>query len=311
MAHTLYTPEQAASSTLAALRYLTNLPRTVRMDFAGEFVAGRGQTVNVKGPISAGTANIYTPTNRQARDEITFNDLTQTWIPVKLENQIYNAVRLPDDWATFTLSSLEQEVLIPQAESVVDQLADPLLEEMRAIKAPTASGTGADVTYNAGTALKFAADGTDALKVIARLRKVLNDRKVPTQGRTLAVGSAIAALLLTNETLVQAHSAGTTETLRQATIGTIYGFTIVEEAALPEDFAIAYNRDAFAFVTRPSRKPEGAAYGATVAKDGFSLRHIMHYNPLQLEDQSIVDTFFGAATLDAKRAVSCGLAAGD
>ena len=104
MAHTLYSPEQAARATLASLRWLTNLPRTVRQDFSSEFVAGRGQTVNVRGPISAGKANVYTKAQRDAREAIKFNELNQTWFPVKLENQIYNALRLPDDFATFTLT---------------------------------------------------------------------------------------------------------------------------------------------------------------------------------------------------------------
>lgn len=308
MAHTLFTSQQAASSTLAALRYLTNLPRTVRMDFSNEFVAGVGQTVNVLGPVDAGEAHVYTKANRDSRDDIVFNELTQKWVPVTLENQVYNALRLPDDWATFTLQSLEQQVLIPQAESIVDALATPLLDEMKKIKAPVATGTGADVNTTAASALKFTSDGKNALAVIARLRKELNKRGVPQQDRTLAVGSAVAMALLTNDVLVKADHSGSTETLRQATIGSVYGFTIVEDYALPEDFAIAYHRDAFAFVTRPSRTPEGAAYGATVSQDGFALRHIMHYNPIKLEDQSVVDCFYGAATLDANRAVAAGFA---
>src|SRR5690625_3297924 len=110
MAHTLYTPQQAARSTLAALRYLTTLPRTVRMDFSQEFVAGRGQTVNVLGPVTAGEANVYTKAQRDAREAIEFNELDQQWMPVTLEDQLYNAVRLPDDFATFTLTSLERQV---------------------------------------------------------------------------------------------------------------------------------------------------------------------------------------------------------
>ncbi|HBD4848242.1 TPA: hypothetical protein KJY76_004306, partial [Shigella flexneri] len=49
-------------------------------------------------------------------------------------------------------------------------------------------------------------------------------------------------------------------------------------------------------------------FSASVAQDGYALRWIQHYNPLQLEDQSVVDTFFGATTLDANRAVSVELA---
>lgn len=294
MAHTLYTPEQAAKATLASLRWLTNLPRTVRQDFSQEFVAGRGQTVNVLGPISAGTAKVYTKANRDARAAIGFNDLAQEWFPVTLENQLYNAVRLPDDWATFTLEELTRQVLKPQAESVVDAIAAPLITQMSAI------ATDASIP-------EVAPDGSNITQVLIKARQVLNERKVTAAGRTFAVGADIEAAILSLPQLQKVNESGSSEVLREATIGRLFGFTIVADQALASDFGIAYHRDAFAHVTRPSRQPEGAAKSATVAQDGFALRWIQHYNPLQLEDQSVVDTFFGATTLDADRAVSVKL----
>lgn len=291
MANTLYTPEQAARSTLAALRWLSLLPRTVRQDFSSEFVAGRGQTVNVRKPINAGTAKVYTKANRDARAAIQFNDLTETFVPVKLEDQVYNAVRLPDDFATFSLENLQRQVLIPQAESVVDELSSPLIDEMTAI------ATDASIPA-------ILADGSNVRSALIQARKVLNGRKVPAANRFVAVGADLEAAFLEDELLQKANESGTTETLREATIGRLFGFTIVADPNLPADFGSAYHQDAFAFVTRPSRQPEGAAKSATVSQDGFSLRWIQHYNPLQLEDQSVVDTFYGAATLDATRAVS-------
>ena len=278
---------------LAALRYLTVLPRTVRLDFSNEFVAGRGQTVNVKMPIDAGEAKVYTKANRDARDAIEFNELTQEWVPVTLEDQIYNAIRLPDDWNTFHLEDLEREVIVPQAQSVVDGLATPLVTQMHAITNETGAGAIPDVTAD------------NALAAIIRANQILNQRKVPRAGRTLAVGSKLEAVLLGVPQLQKVNEAGDGgDMLRRAKIGNLFGFNIIADYALNEDFGIAYHEDAFAFVTRPSRVPEGAAHGAVVAQDGFALRHIMHYNPIQLEDQSIVDTFYGAKTLDAKRAVS-------
>jgi hypothetical protein len=294
VAHTLYTPTQAARATLESLKYLTNLPRTVRQDFSAEFVAGRGQTVNVIGPISAGKAKIYTKANRDARAAIGFNDLTQTWFPVTLEDQVYNAVRLPDDFATFTLTDLVKQVLRPQAESVVDELAAPLIAEMTAITTD-ASIPAVDP------------DGSNFLQVLIKARQVLNERNVPAAGRTFAIGSDLEAAALQLTQLQKVNEAGNSDVLRNATLGRIMGFDIVAEAALPNDFGIAYTRDAFAHVTRPSRQPEGAAKSATVAENGYALRWIQHYNPLQLEDQSVVDTFFGATTLDADRAVSVTL----
>lgn len=299
MAHTLYTPEQAARATLAALRHQTLLPRTVRQDFSSEFVAGRGQTVNVLGPVTAGDARVYSKSQRDSREAIQFNELDQTWFPVTLEDQVYNAIRLPDDFATFTLTNLTQQVLRPQAESVVDELASPLIAEMSAI------GNDDDSPVPA-----LDADGSNFAEVLVGLRKVLNKRKVPTAGRTVAVGANAEAALLLAPQLQKVNESGNSEVLRNATIGQLFGFTIIADPTLPEDFVLAYHRDAFAHVTRPSRQPDGAAYSASVAEGGFALRWIQHYNPLQLEDQSVVDTFYGATTLDAQRAVSTTVAGG-
>lgn len=295
MAITLFSPEQAARATLSSLRYLTNLPRTVRQDFSNEFVAGRGQTVNVLGPISAGTAKVYTKANRDARAAIQFNDITQAWFPVTLEDQVYNAVRLPDDFATFSLEDMTRQVLRPQAESVVDALAAPLISEMTAIV------TDASIPA-------VAADGSNIRQVLIKARQVLNERKIPAADRWFAVGSDIEAAILSDTLLQKVNESGSSEVLRNATIGRLFGFTIVADPTLPSDFGVAYHRDAFAHVTRPSRQPDGAAFSASVAQDGYALRWIQHYNPLQLEDQSVVDTFFGATTLDANRAVSVELA---
>lgn len=295
MAITLFSPTQAARATLSSLRYLTNLPRTVRQDFSNEFVAGRGQTVNVLGPISAGTAKVYTKANRDARAAIQFNDITQAWFPVTLEDQVYNAVRLPDDFATFTLEDMTRQVLRPQAESVVDALAAPLISEMTAIVTDASIPT-------------VAPDGSNIRQVLIKARQVLNERKIPAADRWFAVGSDIEAAILSDTLLQKVNESGSSEVLRNATIGRLFGFTIVADPTLPSDFGIAYHRDAFAHVTRPSRQPDGAAFSASVAQDGYALRWIQHYNPLQLEDQSVVDTFFGATTLDANRAVSVELA---
>ena len=303
MSHRLWTAEQAARSTLAALRWLTALPRTVRQDFSQEFVAGRGQTINVLSPVTAGEAKEYTTANRANRDTIEFNELDQQWVPVVMDLQVYNAIRLPDDFATFTLEQMAEQVLRPQAESVVDVLAKPLLREMHNITAAQAAA-GIDIP----TGLVIGAGGNGPLEVVINARKVLNARKVPMGNRVLALAPDLAAMFINLKELKDASASGTTGTLREAVIGRLFGFDVIEDPALEDGFGIAYHRDAFAHVTRPSRQPAGAAQSATIAADGFALRWIEHYNPLQLEDQSVVDTFYGAATLDAQRAVGIRIA---
>lgn len=302
MAHQLYTPEQAARSSIAALRHLTVLPRTVRQDFSSEFVAGRGQTVNVLRPARLSTENgsqeearVYTPENRASRDAIVFDEIAQEYAPITLDEQIYKAVRLPDDFMTFTLTDMENNVLRPMAESVVDRLTKPLVDVMSAVDT--------DESIDA-----VAADGSNVRQVLIQARRVLNSRRVPTIGRTIAVGPGVEAAFLQDELLQKANESGTTGLLREATIGRLFGFDIVVDAALPDDYAVAYDREAFAHVTRPSRAPEGAGFSATRSQDGFALRYLQHYNPLQLEDQAVLDAFAGADVLDERRAVSFSLA---
>lgn len=282
----LYTPEQAARSTLAALRYLTVLPRTVRQDFSQEFVPGRGTVVNIRNPITVGDARTYTAANRTARDAIVFDDLSETTIPVTLDTQVYKAVRLPDDFATFTLQSMEQQVLRPQAESVVDGITAPLLAELNALT------------------LDATVDGTDVRTVLIQARAILNEAKVPMSDRFAVFSPEAEAIALQDEILQRANEAGSDGVLREATIGRLFGFTLLVDPGLSANRVVVYHRDAFAHVTRPSRNPEGAGASATIAQDGFALRWLQHYNPLQLEDQSVVDTFVGADTLDATRAVA-------
>ena len=296
MANDLYTAQQAARSTLAALRYLTTLPRTVRQDFSSEFVAGRGRTVDVLLPASVGASRTYTDANRTARDAIVFDDIAQDTVPVTMSAQVYKAVRLPDDFNTFTITSLETQVLRPQAESVVDGIAAPLVAEINAVASDASIPT-------------LLADGSNALAVLIAARAVLNARKVPMSDRFVAVSPDVEAAFLNLEQLQKVNESGSDGVLREATLGRLLGFTIVTDPNITDGLGVAYHRDAFAHVTRPSRPPEGAAKSAVVSQDGFALRWLQHYNPLQLEDQSVVDTFVGATTLDADRAVSFDMTA--
>ena len=251
MAHQLYTPVQAARSSLAALRFISTLPRTVNTQMGSEFINGRGQTVNILKPVelTVPEARVYSKANRDARDAIVFDEVAQTYKSITITDQVYKAVRLPDDFETFTLTSLEQQVLAPMMESVATGVAKPLIEVIK--KTPSTA-----------TPITMKADGTDALAAIIKLRQELNKRNVPLADRTLAVGPGIEAALLNLPQLQKANEAGTDGLLREATIGRLFGFDIIVAPELGDNFAVAYQRDAFALITRPSVQPKGAAFSA-------------------------------------------------
>ncbi|MCP3801849.1 phage capsid protein [Allokutzneria sp. A3M-2-11 16] len=289
MPNNFFTPVQAARSSLAALRWVTTLPRTVHRDAETDFVPGLGAVVNVRNPIDAGEARTYSQADRDAKREIVLDNLSETTVPVKLDTHLYKAVGLSDEDLTLNISDFERQVLRPQTESVAKSLPNPLIANMVAIAG------------DPGTVMS--ADGANALKVITRARRILNSRQVPLDQRWLALGVGLAEAVCNLPQITEADKSGTDGALREGIVGRLRGFTLVEDPHLPEDVGVAYHRDAFAFVSRPPANPSGATRSETVAADGFSVRWIQDYDPRFLMDRSVVSAFVGATTLDAKRAI--------
>lgn len=307
MANTIFEPQTASKVVLEALRLSSILPRTVCQEVEEDFAEGRGATVNVRGPVTT-TAHVYGQAERTADAAIQYSDLTQAWVPVTLDKQIYSAVKLPDLWATTNLDSLADKVFIPQAKAVVEQIATPLTDEMQKTKAVKADGSAGLVDKTNTAALKFGANPDDAIGTIVKLRTVLNKRKVPQANRILAVGSDIADIIQRVPNLNRANENGDGDALHEAIILRLKGFTIVEALDLPDKMAVAYEKYAYASVVRAPRVPEGAPYGVNLVQDGYGLRHVMGYDPSRLRDQSVVDAFSAAATLSEGRAVAISLA---
>ena len=330
--HDLYTPVEAARSALAALRYQSTLARMVNTDFSSEFTAGRGTTVNVKRPVMIDRAKTYTQANRAAEDRIEYSNLYQPYTSVSLTDQVYNAVKLPDDFATFTLESLEAQVIGPMAESVAEQINAVVVAAFQSVPeglttvdaAGKGTYVGADgVEYATLQELRdadtdfvgFGADVTvpeaalsatyrgDVLPAVRAAHQVLSQRGVPAAGRTLVVGANWEAAFLDMPNLNKVNEAGTAGSLRQATLGNLYGFTIVVDYTVGPNEAWAFQRDAITLATRTTAIPRGAAFASTVSAQGFTLRYLQDYDPEILTDRAVVDTFAGAQALDPQRIV--------
>lgn len=295
---------KVAQSTVAALRYLSVLPRTINRDAESAYEAGYGTTVNVPLPVKA-TANELSKTQRDARTAITYNDLTRRYVPVSLDTQVYSAARLPSDWQTWTLQDFETEVAKPEAEAVVDALPKKIANLMNTIQAPQTDPSAALVATSAATATKIKSDGSNLFAVLSRLRRILNKNEVPFGDRYLAVGPAVGEIIQSNRDILNAaFSADGGDALHEATLGKLFGMTVVEDPRLPEEKAIAYHRDAFTMAMRAADVPLGASFGAARADDGFALRLICDYDPDHTEDRAVVDAYVGFAVMDASRAIA-------
>lgn len=338
--HLLFTPEEVVTSSLAALRNRSTLARLVKTDAGRDFVPGRGASVTVTNPVMIDPARTYTAADRAAEKAITYSRLYEPYTSLKLENQVYNAVKLPDDFTTFTLADMERQVVAPMAQSISDGLNATLAATFESVAggltAVDTAAKGAIVdtdgkAYTGDTAYQdfvasgkpFAglgvgivggrkivkpadlkvSDNRDVLRGIRAAKRLLDARGVNPSNRVLVVGAGWAGAILSVPQLNLVDMAGDDGLLRDATLGKLYGFQIVEDYSILPYSAFALERDAITLATRVPAIPRGVAFGQTVTREGFTLRYLHDYDVDHLQDRAVLDTFAGAAVLDPQRIV--------
>lgn len=286
MANTFITTEEAgtkvASVALAALNRAVVLPNTVYRSAEADFSGGVGHTVTVKLP-----ATLAARTLADRNQAITYDDVTETGVAVALDNLIYSGVRIPDESMELDIEDFMAQVAAPQIVACAIQAENVLADEFNTLVSE----------------LEIASGGADVLDIVTDARKALNEADVPFNNRFLAISPDVEAFLLKLDNLVKVDASGTDQALREATIGRIMGFEVVTSNALDAGTAVAYHRDAFAFVSRAPRVPMGAKVGASQSYGGLSVTWTMDYDPDYIWDRSLLRTIAGAALLDADRVV--------
>ena len=168
-------------------------------------------------------------------------------------------------------------------------------------------GLYADVSTSVVTAAS--AGGWKTYLNSARLK--LNKQKVKEEMRVMILSdddeSAVSALDL----LSQVNTSGSSQTLREGTVGRVKGFDVyrasnvigVGSPAIRKN--LAFHPDAFTLVTRVPATAAGRTPGAeqAVAQDqdaGLAMRTTISYNATLLGTQITCDMIYGVKTLDEK-----------
>lgn len=289
----LVTPVRIARIAIAALNNELVLPRLVNRDAETEFTGGSGTVVNVRVPptVTGGGARTYSQTLRDANTPIVLDRISETTVPLTMGPELYKGVPITDDEATFEITEYEQRFITPLAQ-VVAEGADAALNTV-------VNGVTADPDITP------ALDGSDIHDAIIEIRKELNLRNVPAAGRILAVSPDVEAMLLRDpqNRLVRYDASGSTEALRNAEVGRLYGFNVVVVNSLTANSAIAFQREAFTFAMRAPVIPQGVQWGESISYSGLALRVHRDYDTAFLQDRIIVAAFAGAAVLDARRVI--------
>lgn len=274
------TAQQISRVAVALLSRRLVLPRTFTAIPGEEFSGDNGDTITVRVPQPGAARTQATP-----NATITFDDVTEVPVDVTLAH-LYHAKRISDEEQTLDLVDYARQVLRVQVDAVARGAED---EAYTALNAVVADG-----------AIEFAAVASDAntKSTVLDLRQALSEADVPAEDRWLAVAPDIMTRLLSVEDFLRVDASGSDSALRNAVMGRIFGFTVVEANGLDAGTAHAYHRSGVAWANRaPSNVNAAGAESAVVTDQGISLRTVRMFVPDRLSMASVVSTFAGASVV--------------
>lgn len=280
MANTFYQAPQVAQLAVALAEQDFSIAALISRNLEDDLLGGggKGKTVNVKIPTAlvARERGVDDKTSN-----IVFDELTETTVAITLGKHIYNAVTLSEGDLTLNLEDFGAQVLAPQVEAVVQWVEDEVIQTLQA------------ETLN--TAIPWSA--ANPVKTFTTLRKVLRERGVPSTNLNVIVGTDVYAALLDADLITSVDKSGSSAALRQANVGQVRGFTVLESTKVDNGEIIAFHRDAFTLAVRPPVVPLGAAFGSTFRSRGFGVRYLRDYLPEKTVERSLVSTFAGVAKM--------------
>lgn len=286
MANDFYTPEQAALVSAKLVGEDAFLSALVSKNAQDEFLqSGKaGAPVGVKIPTTliAREREIADTTSSIVLDEIVEQRKTFE-LSAKMD---YIAVPLSEADLNLNLTDFGSQVLGPQTAAIADQIEHKLATKLLSVPVTALSRGGAPVVFDA-----------DPIAYFTALRKQLRDNGVSADGLNVAVGTEVYAKLLDAKAITDVSESGSTAALRDAGIGKIRGFSIVESTRLDEDEILAFHKDAVTLITRAPAVPQGASFGASASAGGFSMRYLRDYDAMKTVDRSIVATFSAVGIL--------------
>ena len=243
---------------------------------------------------SGGVVTIRVPQRRTAQEQespgapINYSGIDETPVTVTVKH-LYDASQVTDEDSTLALMDFGRQVLAPMIGAIKEGAEDQLAGILNAV---TPSFGWTDLS-----------DATKTEADVLLARQTLTQANVPVGNRFLAVSPEVASVLLQLDKLSRVDASGTDTGLRDATIGRVYGFDVVESNALSPESAVAYHSSGFAFATLSPAVPQGAASASQAVENGVAVRVVYDFSPDILSDVIAISTFAGAALVDADRVV--------
>lgn len=283
MPNTIITPSLIARRALATLYNQTVLAQLVYRDYDPDFTGKQGDTVTVRVPA------IFEGKTFDRTAGIELQDVTEGSIPVVLDTVIDVSFPITAEELTLDIDNFDERILAPAMEAVVQRVDAELAEAL--IDAAEGVGGG-------GTATMVAV-ANDAL---IAARTILSRNKLPSTERYAVLSPEAIGEALSDPLFVQANRSGSTDALREASVGRVFGIDTYEAQVLGTGAGdrgnadgVAFHRSAVALVSRTLAKPMGVAgdQASTANYKGLGLRVVKDYDIDKKQDVISIDFLCG------------------
>lgn len=300
MPNTFITPSVIARMGLATLYNTTVLAQLVWRDFDNEFTQKVGDTITVRKPA------IFEAETFDRSAGITLQDAGEDSVSIKLDTIKNVSFLVTDEDMTLVVDDFRARLLTPAMEALVQALDGDLAEAL--VDAAQGAGGG-------GTATETAA----ASDAIIDARTILSRYKAPASERYAVLSPEGTGEALRDELFVQANKSGSTDALREANIGRVFGIDTYESQVFGEGpgdrgqaDGVAFHRSAVTAALRPLDRPQGVApnMAAVESYRGLSLRAVYAYNNTYKQDEVSVDILYGIEPTRPELAVALDLGQG-
>jgi len=291
MANNLITAQigPVANASVSLLHYSILLPRLLNFSTATTSNVAVGDTVNVRRRQKI-AATEYNRTTRV----LDIKDIAEESVPVVLDTILDTSVALTAEEQTTDLTSFNVQVTQPCmvgiAEAVEARAVSLLIDGVDPV-----SGD-APATVNIPTDVP-----DDALGAIYDAVAALNQNMVPGGGRSMVIGTGLAAALKQSRGLLFADHADSDDVLRRAYIGRLANCDVYESPYFDADQGVLLGEDAAVVVTRAMDSMGGNTSASTF--ESVSVRAAIDYDIQSKTSIASYDTFTGQAILDSKRYV--------
>lgn len=293
MPNDLITPSLIARVGLATLYNTAVFAGLAWRDFDPDFAGKQGDTITIRRPA------VFEAKDFNRATGIELQDIDEDGVPLTLDHLADVSFPVTSEELTLSIDDFSARLLTPAMEAIVQKVDAALAEA--AVDAALGAGGGGTATMDA-----------KASDVMIEAREILTTNKLPATQRYGVLSPAGTSVALSDPLFVEADKSGSTDALREASLGRVFGIDTYESQVFGsgpgnagEADGVAFHRTAVTLASRALQAPMGVSADSVAVESyrGLTLRVVYDYDVKYKQDIVSVDFLYGTAATRPEGAV--------